>query len=183
MSGWVSLAALGDAAFLEGAETSAGDEDAASSQFLDTTSAMSSDDARPSVSTEELTEHYRARGVLQLITTPAFVQSTTPLEQVNGGGAGRVTLLQACEEKEAEAARTTAWRRARHEYHKVIFPILRRASKAGDEDGNPFRLLSKDLVRLIAWRCVDERASELCAMFHRKGPIARERKLLSKLVR
>lgn len=92
-------------------------------------------------------------------------------------------LLRAQEEKFREAVQITSIRRAIHEHNVVIFPLLRRASKQLVSSTSPFSMLPKDVVRKIAWMCVDNRSEALHAMFMKLGPVARTNDLFARIHR
>jgi delta-aminolevulinic acid dehydratase/porphobilinogen synthase len=139
---------------------------------------MSTDDGIPTLSNAELMEHYKARGVHNQFVTPLFVR-TSPLihDEINAAP----TLLEVHNEKVQEVVHRTAVRRARHEWHKVLFPILRRASKA--VDSGFFAGIPKDVLRTIAWTAVNHRVDELTTMFQSAKLVRPKARLLATLGR
>lgn len=149
-----------------------GSDGTTSSGLLDEVSDMSSDDAFPSVSNNDKVE--------SILDTPVFSKCAAP-ELVPENANPELASLQCLYNKQDYAVQFTARRRARYECHKVIFPTLRRASKGLANSKSPFSMLPKDIVRHIAWMCVDNRCAELHALFTSLDPFARQRDLLMML--
>jgi hypothetical protein len=104
----------------------------------------------------------RSHGILDIHDSPYTPAFTT------GSTVPTIFVVGALREHFWEISkRIAAVRRSKHEHNRVIFPILRKASKQAKDTQRPFSILPKDMVRKIAFWSIDNRADELCAMFTR----------------
>lgn len=134
-------------------------DDAASSGLLSKASVLSSDDAYPSHSQHDMAAFFAERNT-GFSTEPLFVIQEDNLHNRQRREVETAAALRDFKALEQDKA---ALRRAKHETHKVTFPLLRRASKV--QVDTPLSNLPKDALRRIAWFCVENRRHELVELY------------------